>query len=466
MAFLGIIAAGGIFAGTNPSYTSYELAHAIRTADIKFFVSEPELLENVILACKETSIPASSIFVFNIHAPNSPVPHGLKSWTWLHTHGEADWDRFNDKKISETTTAARLFSSGTTGLPKALNMTHYNFVAQHTIVIEHRPRPYPIRRLVANPMFHVSQVPRAHTSPLRGGIVTHVMRRFDLELWLRAIPKYKITEINMVPMMVVLLITSNHPLFTPSTFSTIKNSWSGAAPLDKSLQARFKAMLPNDAPFNQVWGMSETSCIASMLYYPGQDESGSVGPVIPNCDVKLVDGEGRDITAVGVRGELCIRGPIIVNKYHKNEEANKASWDAEGYFCTGDVAFFGKDEGEGRPIYIVDRKKELIKVRGFQVAPAELEAVIIHHPEVMDAAVVGVQHSQEDSEVPRAYVVRRPGSSLTEEDVRKYSGEKLTKYKSLDGGVKFVDAIPKNASGKILKNLLREQAKKEMGAKL
>ncbi|KAE9970241.1 hypothetical protein BLS_005005 [Venturia inaequalis] len=246
------------------------------------------------------------------------------------------------------------------------------------------------------------------------------MRRFDLEPWLKAIPKYRITEMNMVPMMVVLLLTSNHPLVTPSTFSTIKYSWSGAAPLDKSLQAWFKAMLPKDTPFNQVWGMSETSCVASMLYYPGQDESGSVGPVVPNCDVKLVDEAGRDVTAVGVKGELCIRGPII----------------------------------------------ELIKVRGFQVAPAELEAVIVHHPEVTDAAVVGVQNSHGDSEVPRAYVVRRPGSSLTEEDVRKYSSEKLAKYKSLDGGVRFVDAIPKNASGKILKSLLREQAKKEMGAKL
>lgn len=115
-------------------------------------------------------------------------------------------------------------------------------------------------------------------------------------------------------------------------------------------------MLPVGTPFNQVWGMSETSCIASMLYYPGQDDSGSVGPVIPNCDVKLVDEEGRDVTAIGVRGELCIRGPIIVNKYYKNEAANKASWDEEGYFWTGDVAYFGGEE-EGRPIYLVDRKK-------------------------------------------------------------------------------------------------------------
>jgi 4-coumarate--CoA ligase len=110
--------------------------------------------------------------------------------------------------------------------------------------------------------------------------------------------------------------------------------------------------------------------------------------------------------------------------------------------------------------------QELIKVRGFQVAPAELEAVLLHHPEIVDAAVVGIQFSKEESELPRAYVVRRSGSTVTEEEVRKFSSEKLSKYKNLDGGIKFVDSIPKNASGKILKNQLREQAKRETGARL
>jgi 4-coumarate--CoA ligase len=182
------------------------------------------------------------------------------------------------------------------------------------------------------------------------------MRRFELEPWLSAIPKFSITEINMVPMMIVMLLTSGHPLVHPSTFQTLKNGWSGAAPLDKSLQARFKSLLPEGTPFNQVWGMSETSCIATMLYYPGHDDTGSVGPVIPNCDVKLVDENGKDVTGIGVRGELCIRGPIIVNKYYNNPEANEMSWDKEGYFWTGDVAYFGPEEN-GKPVYIVDRKK-------------------------------------------------------------------------------------------------------------
>jgi acyl-CoA synthetase (AMP-forming)/AMP-acid ligase II len=347
-------------------------------------------------------------------------------------------------------------------MPKALDMTHYNFIAQHTIVMDYKPRPYPIRRLLCNPMFHVSQVPRAHTSPFRGGHVTFVMRRFELAPWLKAIEEFEITECNMVPMMVVQILTSG--LATPRTFQSIRNAWSGAAPLDKALQVRFKKLMRDDAPFNQVWGMSETSCIATMNYYPKYDPSGSVGWFIPTLDGKLVDDAGNDISGWGARGELCVRGPIIVNGYFENPEANRRDWDDEGYFHTGDIAY--AEGPENRRIYIVDRKKELIKVRGFQVAPAELEAVLLGHPEVTDAAVVGVQESKETSELPRAYLVKRQGSKLSEEEIFNFSSKRLAKYKRLDGGIKFVDEIPKNSSGKILKNQLRERARKEIGARL
>jgi long-subunit acyl-CoA synthetase (AMP-forming) len=161
-------------------------------------------------------------------------------------------------------------------------------------------------------------------------------------------------------MMVVMILTSGHSLVCRRTFEGLKNTWSGAAPLDKTLQARFNALLPEGTPFNQVWGMSETSCIATMCYYPEHDASGSVGPVIPNCDIKLVDDAGSDITGIGkeVRGELCIRGPIIVKGYYKNEEANRGSWDTEGFFHTGDIAYI--DDEKRKMVYIVDRKKVCI----------------------------------------------------------------------------------------------------------
>lgn len=313
-------------------------------------------------------------------------------------------------------------------------------------------------------MFHVSNVPRAHTSPLRGGLQTYVMRRFELESWLRNIERFQITEANMVPPMVIQVI--NSPLSKKYSLKSVRNSWVGAAPLAAAPQARYKTLLRPDTPFTQVWGMSETSCIATMLHYPEQDLTGSVGRFLPNHDVKLVDDDGKDITDFDIAGELCVRGPLIVKGYFNNPEANRAAWDGAGYFHTGDIAIRRRENGLW---YIVDRKKELIKVRGFQVAPAELEGVLLTHPNISDAAVIGIpaggvnaDAGEEGSELPRAYIVIKPGSKLNEAHVHEYMKERLAGYKQLVGGIKFVDAVPKNASGKILKKDLKELAKREM----
>lgn len=165
-----------------------------------------------------------------------------------------------------------------------------------------------------------------------------------------------------------------------------------------------------------------------------------------------------------MRGEICVRGPTVTQGYHKNPEANAESFDSEGWFKTGDIAYC--DEAT-KKWYIVDRRKELIKVRGFQVAPPELEAVLLSHPHIVDAAVIGITIPGADTEFPRAYVVRRPGeggAKLTEAEVQKFVLERLAKYKALTGGVKFVDSVGRNASGKILKKFLREEAKKEVAA--
>ncbi|KAJ4383019.1 hypothetical protein N0V86_002246 [Didymella sp. IMI 355093] len=480
MAFLGILSFGGIFAGVNPSHTPYELEHAFRTAEIKALVVEPELLPNALRAAQQAGIPRTNIFIFDHHIPVTQPwdtrefwDTDIKSWRYLMGQGEIDWIRWNNEARSKSTTAARLFSSGTTGLPKAVEMTHHNFIAQHTMVLEHKPRDYEVTRLLCTPMFHVSNVPRAHTSPLRSGILTYVMRRFELQSWLQNIERFGITEANMVPPMVIQVI--NSPLTKNYSLKSIRNSWVGAAPLAPEPQARYKALLQADTPFNQVWGMSETSCIATMVHYPEQDLTGSVGRFLPNMDAKLVDEEGRDITDYDVRGELCARGPLIVKGYYKNPQANAESWDKDGYFHTGDIAVRRRDNGLW---YIVDRKKELIKVRGFQVAPAELEGVLLSHPKVSDAAVIGVaaggtsgantiaKAGEEGSELPRAYIVLKQGSQLAEKDVQAYMKEKLAGYKQLAGGVRFVESIPKNASGKILKKDLKEIARKEMSARL
>ena len=178
-----------------------------------------------------------------------------------------------------------------------------------------------------------------------------------------------------------------------------------------------------------------------------------------------MDDNDNEITDYNVRGELCVRGPTVVPGYLNNAIANEA-FDADGFYHTGDIGYC---DAKSKLWYIVDRKKELIKVRGFQVAPSELEAVLLSHPQIVDSAVIGVQFGRDESQLPRAYVVRRPGlegERLTENDVKRHVEQKLAKYKRLDGGVRFVETIPRNASGKILRRILTAEAKKELEAKL
>ncbi|KAK6384286.1 hypothetical protein LTR65_009660 [Meristemomyces frigidus] len=461
--FLGVIAAGGVFAGTNPAYTSYELAHALKTAKVKFVLTAPALLEPVLKAAKDVEwLGKDKVLIFN---PNGELaPAGYIQWKDLLQHGEQDWLRFDDLRTAKHTEAARFFSSGTTGLAKAASLSHYNLVAQHTLVFESNPYPWRASRLNALPMFHAATAPSAHCTPLRSGERAYVMPRFEPEKWFWAMDHYQITDVTLVPPVVVMAI--NSPLNKKYSLKHVRLARVGAAPLDKGPQARMKALLSEQTPLTQAWGMTETSCVATMFGWQEHDETGGVGRLIPDLDAKLVDDDGRDISGYDARGELCVRGPTIIDGYFENPEANARDWDADGYFHTGDIAYC---DGKTKLWYIVDRKKELIKVRGFQVAPPELEGVLLGHPDIVDAAVIGVtETTREGSELPRAYLVRRPGNggSPTPAELHKYMRERLASYKMLEGGVVYVDAIPKNASGKILKRLLREQAKLEMGAKL
>ena len=205
----------------------------------------------------------------------------------------------------------------------------------------------------------------------------------------------------------------------------------------------------------------EGNCIVASFEYPEDDDSGSVGYLRPGLEGKLVDDEGRDVSAYGVEGEMCVRGPLVIPGYFNVDGSlNRKDWDEEGFYHSGDIMRCDK---KTKKWYIVDRKKELIKVRGFQVAPPEVEGVILDMEGVVDCAVIGVKDVDGEVEVPRAYVIRRPGHKpeVQEEDVKEWVKERLASFKRLDGGVKFVDTIPKTASGKILKRILREEAKKE-----
>ena len=249
---LGIIAAGGVWAGANPSYTPYELAHHIKTTKADFLISEPELLKPLLIAAKEREIPTERIRIFNPLA-SQPCPSGYMSWNELLQHGEKDWVRFDDPQTCRTTAAVRFASSGTTGLPKATTTTHLNLIAQHELYYGFgRTRGYQQIQLWSMPMFHAALAPRALTTAFKNGEVAYIMRRFELEHYLRYTEQYQVTEAYLVPPMVISIIMS--PLRERYSLKSTRQILAGAAPLGKEAQARMKLLLEPGTPFTQVWG--------------------------------------------------------------------------------------------------------------------------------------------------------------------------------------------------------------------
>lgn len=239
------------------------------------------------------------------------------------------------------------------------------------------------------------------------------------------------------------------------SLDSLVNILCGAAPLSKDLQNSVSDKF--GLKVVQTWGMTEVTC--SCLHVPGglDDRSGSVGFIDPNSEMKLIDDDGNEVTKPGQRGEITVKGPNVCLGYWRNEQASKETFEEDGFMKTGDVAVFD----EKGWYWIVDRKKELIKVKGFQVAPAELEAVLLGCEDVADAAVVALQKDHE--ELPRAYVVLKEQSKgkVKESDIVAWAAEKVAKHKRLEGGVMFIDEVPKSPSGKIQRKVMRDWAKRD-----
>jgi 4-coumarate--CoA ligase len=276
-----------------------------------------------------------------------------------------------------------------------------------------------------------------------------------------SLAEHNITDLTLIPPQVISLL--EHPIPTPQKRELLKSvrlAYGGAAPLDAVTQSKFQDLMPEGSPFTQVMGMTETSCFASLLPYPEDYDTGSVGRSLSNLDVKLLDDNGKEPQDYSRPGELAIRGPSITEGYVG--VPRERDFDAEGYLRTGDILYRDRTSGLW---YIVDRKKETIKVRGFQVAPKELEGVLLEYAGIADAAVISVQGPGGD-ERPRAYVVKMEDVSVNKTDVEKWIEGKLARYKWLSGGVQFLDVIPKGSSGKILKRVLRDVTKMDRDAKL
>eukprot|EP00731_Ephydatia_muelleri_P025133 Em0017g216a len=442
--FFGVLASGGVVSTCNPAYTAEELAYQFKDSGAKYVATMAAFLPFVKEAADMADI--GTIIVIDDH---SMKDHGYVSYQSLVTDSGS---RFVTQKVDAKNDVAVLpYSSGTTGLPKGVMLTHHNLVAnicQFSI-----PEFFDLKFdgstvLGLLPFFHIYGMQAILTSSLYQGARVVILPKFDPTLFLSTIEKYGVHLAHLVPP--IILFLAKHPDVGKYDLSSLRHITSGAAPLGSDLSKSASTRLQGKTMIVQGYGLTETSPVthATPIVF-GMSRPGSVGVPVLNQLVKVVDVDSGKNLPSGQEGEIYIKGPNVMKGYLNQPDATKKTLTEDGWLKTGDIGYFDQDGF----FYITDRLKELIKVKGLQVAPAELEALLQNHPKVADAAVIGVPHERH-GEAPCAHVVKRD-PTLTEKELIDYIASHVSEHKHLTGGVKFIAAVPKSASGKILRRVLK-----------
>ena len=441
--FHGALRAGATVTPINSLYTADEIARQLADCSATWLFSASALADAAAEAADTAGIPwqfAAQLVEESIAAAASSSGAG------------AGGARAPGLDIDPATHLAVLpYSSGTTGLPKGVMLSHRNLVAnvvqcEALIGLERDDRV-----LAVLPFFHIYGLTVLLNFALSARAQLVTLPRFELEPFLDAIGKNECTWVFIAPPIAVAL--AKHPLVDRYDTSSVKVIFSGAAPLDGALATAVARRL--DCKVRQGYGMTELSPVSHAVPASRDDlPMRSVGLALPNMECRLVHpGSGADIpvpaTGTSRPGELLCRGPNVMLGYLNNPEATAEAIDADGWLRTGDIATVS---AEG--VYaIVDRLKELIKYKGYQVAPAVLEAVLLGHPRIADAAVIGIP-DDDGQEVPKAFVVLQADAALTGDEVMDYVSARVAPHEKVRR-VEFIDAIPKSTSGKILRKDLR-----------
>ncbi|PUU77830.1 hypothetical protein B9Z19DRAFT_1026498 [Tuber borchii] len=474
--FNGIIAARGIFTGANPSFTPREVEQQIRSSGARFLVTHRDKSDIAREAMGNVGLDEGNIFMFDegldiaadgeiLRWRDKSSPGRTRHWSDI-VEGGYDGFVWQELKTDEEldTTAAINYSSGTTGIPKGVQITHKNFVSNAHQVIYLRMLsdsiPDGSRWLGILPMYHAyGQAVYATVAPKCGALL-YMLQKYDFGVFLTAIQKHKITAIAVVPPVMVDL--AKHPDVPKFDLSSLNRLGCGAAPLSRDVSREVEERLMRGRAgeervyLNQGWGMTEATCSVMGFHPDDMDGVGSVGELLPNCEGKIMDAETatRELPP-NTPGEIWVRAPNVTKGYYRNKAATEDTITLDGWLKTGDIGYYN----EAGRWFIVDRKKELIKVKGNQVAPAELEGILLEHPSILDAAVIGVPHAEDER--PRAYIVAKPGTTVTADEIREWVKKRAIRYKWITGGVALIHAIPRNLSGKILRKELRDRAKTE-----
>ena len=431
--FHAVAVAGGVVTTVNPTYGADEVAFQLRDAGATELVTVGMFAEVAKEAITGTEI--SEVITID----------GVAGTTALDS---IFGDPIQQSPVNPVDDVVVLpYSSGTTGLPKGVMLTHHNLVANicqcdHAIVYQ----PDGEVALAFLPFFHIYGMQILMNGLLANGVTVVTLPRFDLDQALSLVQEHRITRFFAVPPVVLAL--AKHPAVDSYDLSSLVQVFSGAAPLGAEIAMEAEKRIGCEVV--QGYGMTELSPV-SHTTPPGMFKAGSSGVTVSNTESRIVDPDTGEDQPFGERGELWVRGPQVMKGYLNNPEATAATLDSDGWLHTGDVAIIDDDHH----MTIVDRVKELIKYNGFQVPPAELEALLITHPEVNDVAVIGIP-DESAGELPKAFIVRSPGSEVTAEDLQAFVAEHVASYKHIRL-VEFIDEIPKSASGKILRRLLRNQ---------
>uniref|UniRef100_A0A7N0ZXW8 4-coumarate--CoA ligase n=1 Tax=Kalanchoe fedtschenkoi TaxID=63787 RepID=A0A7N0ZXW8_KALFE len=434
---LGIMAAGGIFSGANPASLASEIKKQVEAADAKLIVTSGSIYGKV----KNLNLPVIILGEESVQ--------GTIQWNELLEAGERA--SVIHETISQNDLCALPFSSGTTGLSKGVMLTHRNLVANLCSTLFSVPPEMigQVTTLGLIPFFHIYGITGICCATLRNKGKVVAMSRFDLRTFMDALISQQVTFAPIVPPIILQLV--KNPTVDEFDLSKLKLRaiMTAAAPLAPDLLAAFENKFPN-VQVQEAYGLTEHSCITLTHGIGGAAKRNSVGFVLPNMEVKFIDPETGRSLPINSQGELCVRSQCVMQGYYNNKEETENTIDSKGWLHTGDIGYI---DGDG-DVFIVDRIKEMIKYKGFQVAPAELEAILVSHPSVNDAAVVPLA-DEEAGEVPAACVVKQPDAVETEEDLMEYVASNVANYKKIRV-LHFVDSIPKSISGKIMRRVLKD----------
>lgn len=458
LAAVGVLEADLILTTMNPTYTIEEMKKQIKDCEANAIITVAEIAHIVLEARKNTSASSGPFVV--IEDGTRSIPEGSVPFKDLITRGKT-LPPITHYQMSSNDLAILPYSSGTTGMPKGVMLTHKNLVSNMEMV-EYTTKERLWRHTTADfqevvpliiPFFHIFGLNAATLPRLYNGTKIITLPKFVPEVFVDILTKKNITGLFAVPSLITFINIC--PLLKKEIFQNIHHIITGATPLPEVDVERFYEryqISSDDLKFSQGYGMTETSpviCLDSWSRKPS-----SIGQNIAGCEIRLVDSAtNEDISVAGQKGEIWARGPHIMKGYLNNEKAT-SEMIVDGWLKTGDIGYFD-DEFY---FFVTDRKKDLIKVKGFQVPPAELEALIKRHPNVIEAAVIGIPNER-FGEIPKAFVILKEGSKTTDDDIKNFVKDKVSEYKQLRGGVTFVDSIPKNASGKILRNKLKNEYK-------